>query len=574
MPDSNDDSLFSQDDIDKLLNAQSIEEAEESIVNTGEGGDSGDDVIGELSQDDIDRLLNAAAFSEEPEEEPTILDADEPAVEELEDGLSTQDDDEDDDDDLGELSQDDIEKMLNASTPKEADSPIAEVQKDPPLTDSDAFDLISQDDIDKLMSTDDIDISPSESISDMDLDDLESTIEEPSDILNEPSDKEEIDPSEAVSVEQFLITQDTIDGLFAASEQENSSKDFLEDDLDSSPDDPFKVNLSEDEPEFDIGSSDESVGNDLDNLLGDAGDLDDLLNDISQDDIDGFLQDGDSTPQKESAPPQVDSDDSVRNVISQDDIDSLLAGTDEEDEDILADMEQDEDLKASSAAPTVKKVTIPLPEDDNSQVILEELEEPATTLADDSPAKQIAELIKDDEPKKPSKKRFVLKIIMIIFIFLTLLAGSIAGLYFLFFKDKVDQLLPSYMPTPKISDTAEPAKTDNLNMDTEQPKKELKHGTIILDNFVVFTKDRVDGVNYIAVDITVDYSYSTALDDINSKLSYYRAVIYETMNSALKSDEGAKLTESELIEIVKNALNESLPNTKVDKVVFVNFKTG
>ena len=47
-------SLISQDDIDKLLDSSSIEEAEEKILNSD--SDEGTvDELGELSQDDIDQ---------------------------------------------------------------------------------------------------------------------------------------------------------------------------------------------------------------------------------------------------------------------------------------------------------------------------------------------------------------------------------------------------------------------------------------------------------------------------------------------------------------------------------------
>ena len=48
---SDDDTLISQDDIDKLLSSSSLDEAEAAIG-------SSDDELGELSQDDIDSLLN------------------------------------------------------------------------------------------------------------------------------------------------------------------------------------------------------------------------------------------------------------------------------------------------------------------------------------------------------------------------------------------------------------------------------------------------------------------------------------------------------------------------------------
>ncbi len=590
MSDSNDDdTLFSQDDIDKLLNSQSIEDAEESIVNKRDGGidelskgEDDDDIVGELSQDDIDRLLNASFDeSEEESEQNSIFEEDGEATSEISQSLESEFGE--DDDDLGELSQDDIERMLNASSTdgEEELLTLSEEKKDKEVGEntvqSDAFDLISQDDIDKLMATDD------------DLPDEEFL--EPESILDEEVDEEVIDPSEAFSIENCLITQETIDNLLNEDVQEPNNvlnKEQFDSTADSSTDTAFKVNLSEDEeePQFELDSGNEEIADsdELDALLKDAaGDMDDLLNDISQDDIDGFLKEssnqtddllklndvGDSFESGQSL--EDTKSDSVRNIISQDDIDALLAGTDEEDEDILADMEMDEDLKSASSP--VQNVESPLPEDDD-QVILEEADEPGPTLADGT-VRQIDEL-SDFTDEKPAKSRFVLKVILISLLFLTIMAGCVAGVYFIFFKDKVDKLLSSAQPSSgQIADDSvnvevEP-ESSNINI---KESKELTPGNITLGNFIVFTPARQDGITYISLDVSIDYSYSIVSDTINGRLPYYRDVIYNAINMALKSDKGDRLTESELLDIVKSALKDSLPDIKFDKVVFVNFKTG
>ncbi|MBF0377717.1 MAG: hypothetical protein HQK72_09575 [Desulfamplus sp.] len=592
MSPSDDDVLFSQDDIDKLLNAQSLEEAEESIVNSGD--DAIDDIAGELSQDDIDRLLNAALVSDEPDKDLTpSSEIDDKALFE-ESTLDEQEEEDDEDDDLGELSQDDIDRMLNSQSSGQSDTAIIKDNKE---EDSGAFDLISQDDIDKLMSTDDIPDLESDISSDINLDslgldeldnsiessDFASAVEEDIPDKNSLSDEEIIDPSEAWNIEDCLITQETVDNLLSQIVDDTEDSEIVNARRKPPSDDDFKVNLSEDDPDFNIDSGiDDIAGGDLDKLLNDsAGDMDDLLNEISQDDIDGFLKDSDDlvsdgsqniddideeTKERQNA--TEGGDDGVRNIISQDDIDALLAGTEEEDEDILADMEMDEDLKSSSVP--VQNVESGLPEDDNAQVILQEADEPDTTLADGT-VRQLADLMEIAEDK-PKKKSSLLKIIIIILLILTLIAGSVAGLYFMFFKEKVDELLRSSQPKVQVE--------ENLSVKNEAPdmtikeSQELTPGTINLENFIIFTPERHDGVTYISLDVSIEYSHSTAFDAINSKLPYYRGVIYDVINNALKSDKGDKLTESELLEIVQNALKQALPDVKLNKIIFVNFKTG
>ncbi|MBF0234180.1 MAG: hypothetical protein HQK65_14250, partial [Desulfamplus sp.] len=457
-----------------------------------------------------------------------------------------------------------------------------------------AFDLVSQDDIDKLMGadlTDDLG-SDLDSMSDMDMDDFSVSIPLPADDEIElaqieiDSSETVIDPSEAWSVQDCLITQDTIDDLLSASDQDidinTQDADILEDELfkvedelfkeqpEAEAPDPFQVDLSADDPdpEFSLDGDDDIINNDLDNLLSDSPeDMDDLLNDISQDDIDGFLSESDDKF-KESSSAGSSDDESTRNIISQDDIDALLAGTDEEDEDILADMEMDEDLKSVSAP--VGNVESPLPEDDEAQVILEDSDASATTLADGT-VRQLEDLI-DDEEKKPGKRRFLIKFIAFMLLFLILMAGCVAGAYFFFFKEKVDQLVPFTQPVVKTQE-GENVETAVQDMNIQE-SQELTPGTIVMEAFMVLTPDRTDGITYVSVDISIDYSYSKVFDAINARLPYYRGVIYDAIENALKSDKGNKLTESELLEIVKDAFNRALLEIKVDKITFTNFKTG
>ncbi|MBF0230004.1 MAG: hypothetical protein HQK63_10550 [Desulfamplus sp.] len=591
MSPSDDDVLFSQDDIDKLLNAQSLEEAEESIVNSGD--DVIDDIAGELSQDDIDRLLNAALVSDEPDKDSTLSsEVDDKALFE-ESTLDEKEEEDDEDDDLGELSQDDIDRMLNSQSSDQSDTAIIKDNKETPEEDSEAFDLISQDDIDKLMATDDMPDLDSGISSDINLDslgldeldnsielsDFASDLEEDIPEKNSLSDEEIIDPSEAWNIQDCLITQDKLDNLLSQPIDDTEDSEILKARKAPPSVDDFKVNLSEDDPDFNV---DDIASSDLDNLLNstDATDMDDLLNEISQDDIDGFLKEsddlvsgqdfGDSGVNTKGKSNSETDDDSVRNIISQDDIDALLSGSDEEDEDILADMEMDEDLKSASVP--VQNISSGLPEDDNAQVVLEEEDEPETTLADGT-VRQLADLMEIAEDK-PKKKSSLLKIIIIILLILTLIAGSVAGLYFMFFKEKVDALLRASQPKSTVQVQENVLVKQEAPEMTIQESQELTPGTLNLENFIIFTPERQDGVTYISLDVSIEYSHSTAFDAINSKLPYYRGIIYDVINNAIKSDKGDKLTESELLEIVKNALKQALPDVKLNKIVFVNFKTG
>ena len=71
-PNNEEDSLISQGDIDKLLESSSIEDAEGKLASNSESNDSSDvEELGELSQEDIDTLMNTntSGLEEESKED-------------------------------------------------------------------------------------------------------------------------------------------------------------------------------------------------------------------------------------------------------------------------------------------------------------------------------------------------------------------------------------------------------------------------------------------------------------------------------------------------------------------------
>ncbi|MBF0199879.1 MAG: hypothetical protein HQK66_00930 [Desulfamplus sp.] len=668
MPDTtNDDTLISQDDVDKLLSAGSIEEAEEALSGA-------DDDLGELSQDDIDNLLNASstqddedAFSgADDDDEDVFSGADDDVDDALagadddlgelsqddidnllnasstqddEDAFSGADDDDEDafsgadedvddalsgaDDDLGELSQDDIDRLLNASSFEEDDPEIPEDDPEIPeddLPDGDAddfdgeqddFDLVSQDDIDKLMSTESMD----------DLDNLEVDLEEdplvdedgPGDFSgasrdddDDDDDDQPIDESQAWDIENCLVTQDDIDELLSSDNDDDlsvESDDDLDDLFASGPDDgdspgtdlsddagtrddprrkmdgqdedEFLVDLTDGEgdDEFALDDAEDLSQADLDALLGDAEDGDDDLESFSSDDIDEFLSEDDAQP-LDSEPGPVDdgAGGGGRDLISQDDIDALLAGTDEEDEDLLADMEQDEDLDISSDFST-DDIDPGGEEDDSGPVLLE----PDDSLeAGDAPGDEIAQL--GDQNLREQKERVkspIVRIVILVILFMIAVGGATAGIYFFLLKDRLADEPPSYdtsllQPTVKDEEDIHEEKVD-VQIEEEDI---FQPGKIVLEDFVVFTPEQDEVTTYVAADIAIDYSYKSVGDEITARTPFYRHIIYEAIKNVLREDVGVRLTGDDIVKAVKKELDMALPGKKVDKVTFVVFITG
>ena len=261
------DSLISQDDIDKLMESSSIEEAEDKFAKDDDPADE----LGELSQDDIDNLMNPNTASEE-EALPAL----------------------DDDEDFEELSEEDIKALMGSqdSTPEKENG---KKQDDFVINESEAVGvadcLISQGTIDGLIknfNTDPVsdpvilDEDPLPALKSKDMSEpdtfempLDTVSNDTEDFLKPESDadvlelnddredvtQEDIDAlltesdDEEETEDDVLISQDDIDTLLMAADQED--EDVLGDLMDTVSD----INLDEDGSDEDIlekGASNET----------------------------------------------------------------------------------------------------------------------------------------------------------------------------------------------------------------------------------------------------------------------------------------------------------------------------
>ena len=344
--------------------------------------------------------------------------------------------------------------------------------------------------------------------------------------------------------------------------------------------DDFQVTLSdigeEDKPGSDstVEDNDETSSDDMDLLLGDAdSDGADEFDAISQGDIDSLLNDEDEDEDAGVFLPDSDTgDEESRNIISQDDIDLLLAGSDEDDEDLLADMENDEDLDLESDFEDDLDIERKTLEDEASPVILEEPE-----TSDNGTSKIEIEHLADQEEGGDSsaKKRSFLKIILLLFLVLIIIGGCVAGVYFFFIKEKVSEDSPPVEQSVSEEQSDGGMDIDKSIADTNLDEEEaFNPGSMTLEGFVILTPDQESVTTYISGDLVIDYSYSKVFHEINNRLPYYRYIIYEAITNGLKHDKDARLTENDLLDIIKNALNQALPGMKIDKVIFTEFKTG
>jgi pilus assembly protein FimV len=552
-PSLEEESLISQDDIDKLLDSSSIEEAEETLE---KGKDNSPDLdMGELSQDDIDTLLTGSSLDDSQEEI-------------REDSLG---------DELGELSQDDIDGLLGGNDPVPEADEMGELSQDDidglmggndPVPEADELGELSQDDIDGLLGGNDLvadeddgDDVDMELISQNDIDQLMTPSDEepgPYEIsetqTNEAqmvSDDFVIDEADGLDVSECLITQETLDELILyAPDQDVPDPVVLDEDIESPP-----VSLedqSEDDLEFGA-SSDELEGllnTDIDST---EFNLENSDGDVSQDDIDALLQESD-----EDEDFMADEEDIL---ISQDDIDTLLMAADQEDEDLLGDLMGD-DMDDG---------------DDNfdDEDILDGYDKGDAWPGGDQVVLAGGEDLPDEDGTGKPWKNWVKSKLVIATAFAILVLGiSVPIVYFLFFSQAPVQV-PEKMSVRIVMEApGRDIEVASVDMDVTAAMDLKKSGTIILNEFVVLASDLSKDMAYVTADISIDYFDQRAYHEINNNLSFYRDLIYESIQKNLLGEKGNEVTEADLIWGIETSLKKVFPSDYIEKVSFKSFKAS
>jgi pilus assembly protein FimV len=495
-PTTEEESLISQDDIDKLLDSSSFEEAEEKISNSDSvSADADADELGELSQDDIDQLMNS-----------------------------------------------------NTTTPEDSDAGDD--------TEDDDMELISQDDIDELMS--------SNTASD------EEQIKEP--VIEDTSPDDDgyiIDESDAVDVQDSLITQETLDDLIKHFDNEATTEPVI---LDEEPvSEAAALTQPESDPELAVDLDAASVAepevqedialDDTEDFLKPDSDVavfdfdDEENDDVTQEDIDALLLESDDDEENE---------DDI--LISQDDIDTLLMTADQEDEDVLGDL-MDEDVDGSLDD-----------EDDEDDDILES-DDFNDSYEDDDEDQVILEEYDEELPAKLKKKKakagskwYKSKLVIACASALIVLGIAVPIAYFVFFSGQPGQETQSG-PIAKLAVERE-IEIETVDIHIKEQGNMKKPGNMILKDFVILTADLSKNMAYITADISIDYSDQRAYHEIKNNLSFYRDLIYDSINKSFDSDKGNEVTEADILWMVETTLKKVLPGHYINRVSFKTFKSS
>ncbi|MFH1155838.1 MAG: hypothetical protein V1793_18670 [Pseudomonadota bacterium] len=525
------DSLISQDDIDKLLNAVSLDE----------GGE--DDGATDFSQDDIDSLLDGIATGGGGTDVPKDASPDQtPSA-----GAGTAGPD-----DLELISQDDIDKLLNStsfSEPEPAPAPSSVLPEDP--DDGAEF---SQDDIDKLLSGSGSQGLPAGDAPDDDalemisLEDVkrvvspgfgaaiqppDQTVQDAVPLGSVPGSMDRgepvLDESEAVSIQDCLITQETLDRLIQA--------DKIKQDEDASQPDVTVVDL-------DVLVKEETEARE-----------------VSQEDIDKLL----NTSEKELAEDVTEGS----ALISQEDINELLKGTLEDDEDILGDN--------YSGEPDGHSPERDMDTGTANQVVLEEA---VGGKKEVSASRSISETRDTVTLKQPRLSRRFLVAASVILL-LGILVPS--GYYVYRLHSGSQKFDPPVAAVVQVRNperetvTVKPAPVvvpPAPVVESPEPFVDKGPGSLVLERFMVLVPSGTKGSGYIQVDVSIHYTTSRVFDEIQKNIPRFRDVVYEAMGRSLASDKGDTVTEADLLGAVKNALTGVLHGNGIEKVTFALFKTG
>jgi flagellar basal body-associated protein FliL len=276
--------------------------------------------------------------------------------------------------------------------------------------------------------------------------------------------------------------------------------------------------------------------------------LDNIENEELQGDIDNLLDDSDD---------DADDDWEQDSLISQDDIEDLIKSSENEDEDALGDLD-----------------------DFDSSDIESSLDENIPEKGDDEEGKEKSKEKKKKNKKKRSikiGKKFVLIAASVIFIVGVSVLGGL-----LFLKDKKSDF-PKQKTVAKPVPVEEPVvESVEINVDEKTSKpavsgtmsKNLLSEPIVMKDFVILAPETIEGLAYVEAEITIDYSTDNAYYELKKNMPLYRDVIYLAILKALGSSKGDKITESDLLVIVKKALIDAMPEGSIKKVGFNNFKTG
>jgi len=144
----------------------------------------------------------------------------------------------------------------------------------------------------------------------------------------------------------------------------------------------------------------------------------------------------------------------------------------------------------------------------------------------------------------------------------------------LFFSQDAAQL-SELKPVPvAMEESGRDIEVAIVDINTEAVRVLKKSGNIVLADFVILSSDLSTDMAYVTADISIDYSDQRAYHEINDNISFYRDLIYESIQKNLVWEKRNEVTEDDLIWGIESTLKKVLPADYIEKVSFKSFKAS
>ncbi len=136
-----------------------------------------------------------------------------------------------------------------------------------------------------------------------------------------------------------------------------------------------------------------------------------------------------------------------------------------------------------------------------------------------------------------------------------------------------------FQPEPVESLLAEQPREIEIEIESddvivEAPMVNKNPWNMILEDFVILAPDLYRATAYLTADISIDYSDERAYHEIFNNLSFYRDLIYQSIDKTLVSETIDNLTEADVLGKVEAAIKRALPESYIKKVSFTSFKAS
>ncbi|RLC14340.1 MAG: hypothetical protein DRH93_20870, partial [Deltaproteobacteria bacterium] len=183
----------------------------------------------------------------------------------------------------------------------------------------------------------------------------------------------------------------------------------------------------------------------------------------------------------------------------------------------------------------------------------------------------------DEEPVTKSKKKKVKtvsqwyksKLVIACASALIILGITVPLTYFIFFSGEETQ----DNPIARLSvETQREIEIETVDVHVRESVN--KPGNMILKDFVILASDLSKDMAYITADISIDYSDQRAYHEIQNNLSFYRDLIYDSINKSFVSEKRDEITEADILWIVETTLKKVLPGHYIARVSFKSFKAS